>query len=314
MPESPENRLSGSDIEHFAWLSDFEIVDRKSQVLLPVHLPVVSWLANELQAAWPGIGGLCLAHFLVLRARLRATKPPATVSVIIPCRNERGTVEEAVRRLPAFGSALEIIFVNSHSTDGTKEEVTRVIAAYPQRTIKLLDQQDLQGKAGAVRLGFAQASHEVLIILDGDLTVPPESMPKFYEALVAGKGELINGARLVYPLKKGAMRTLNKLGNRFFSWAFSLLIRQTIRDTLCGSKALWRSDYRRIAAGRAFLGDLDPFGDFDLLLGAARLNLKIVDLPIRYLPRSYGRTNIHRFRHGWLLLRMTWRAFWRRKR
>jgi len=209
---------------------------------------------------------------------------------------------------------LEIIFVNSHSTDGTREEVQRVMAAYPQRRIKLLDQEDQQGKAGAVRLGFAQASHEVLIILDGDLTVPPESMPKFYEALVGGKGELINGARLVYPLKKGAMRTLNKLGNRFFSWAFSLLIKQTIRDTLCGTKALWRSDYRRIAAGRAFLGDLDPFGDFDLLLGAARLNLKIVDLPVRYLPRSYGKTNIHRFRHGWLLLHLTWRAFWRLKR
>jgi SAM-dependent methyltransferase len=312
-PELPVNRLSGSDIEHFAWLSDFEVVARSSQVLLPVHLPVISWLANDCLAAWPGIGRLCLANFLVLRPGAHGHHSPATVSVIIPCRNERGTIEEAVRRLPEFGSALEIIFVNSHSTDGTREEVLRIIAAYPHRTIKLLDQEDRHGKAGAVRLGFAQASHEVLIILDADLTVIPENMPKFYNALVGGKGGLINGVRLVYPLKKDAMRTLNRLGNRFFSWAFSLLLKQTIRDTLCGSKALWRRDYCRIAAGREFLGDLDPFGDFDLLLGAARLNLKIVDLPVRYLPRSYGKTNIHRFRHGWLLLRITWRAFWRLK-
>ncbi len=236
-------------------------------------------------------------------------KPPeqVTCSVIVPCRNEKGNIERAVLKTPDMGRHTEIIFVEGHSQDGTLEECERVKSKYPQRDIKVLV-QDGRGKGDAVRKGFSHAKNDVLMILDADLTVPPEDLPKFFDAIVSGKGEFINGSRLVYQMEKQAMRFLNLLGNKFFSKAFTYLLEQRIRDTLCGTKVLWKEDYKRIIAGRGYFGDFDPFGDFDLLFGAAKLNLRIVEIPIRYRERTYGSTQISRFKHGLLLLKMTFFA------
>jgi glycosyltransferase involved in cell wall biosynthesis len=227
---------------------------------------------------------------------------------VIPCRNEKGNIEAAIQRLPNFGNHQEIIFVDGHSTDGTVEEIQRVIDTYRDRTIRFLA-QDGQGKGDAVRKGFAAATGDILMILDADLTVPPEDLPKFYDAIVCGKGEFINGCRLVYPMEGQAMRFLNLLGNKFFSVAFSWLLNQPLKDTLCGTKVMFREDYLKLAANRHYFGDFDPFGDFDLILGASKLNLKILEVPIRYRDRTYGSTKISRFQHGWLLLKMTFFAF-----
>jgi glycosyltransferase involved in cell wall biosynthesis len=226
-----------------------------------------------------------------------------TVSIIVPARNEAGNIEEIFRRVPDLGVETELVFVEGHSRDGTFEAIEAAMAAHPERPCQLLRQTG-EGKGNAVREGFARARGDVLMILDADLTVPPEDLPRFYAALVSGKGEFINGVRLVYPMEAEAMRFLNLLGNKFFSWAFSFLLGQPVKDTLCGTKVLWRSCYEAIAANRAYFGDFDPFGDFDLLFGAAKLNQKIVDLPIRYRERRYGATNIRRWKHGLLLLRM----------
>jgi glycosyltransferase involved in cell wall biosynthesis len=164
--------------------------------------------------------------------------------------------------------------------------------------------QQSKGKGGAVREAFAAASGDLLFILDADLTMPPEQLPKFYEAMRSGTAEFVNGVRLVYPMEDQAMRFLNMVANKSFSLAFSWLLGQPIKDTLCGTKAMFRADYEAIARHRAYFGDFDPFGDFDLLFGASKLNLRLVDMPIRYAARTYGETNILRWRHGWLLLRM----------
>ena len=198
----------------------------------------------------------------------------------------------------------EFLFVEGNSKDDTEGAIRRAIAANPQLPLRLLKQAG-QGKGDAVRLGFSKARGEVVLILDSDMGVAPEDVPKFVEALVRGKGEFVNGSRLVYPMEGRAMRFLNLVANKCFALLFSWLLGQQVRDTLCGTKALYREDYERIAANRAYFGDFDPFGDFDLLFGAARLNLRIVDLAIRYHERQYGETNISRFRHGWLLLRMS---------
>jgi glycosyltransferase involved in cell wall biosynthesis len=224
--------------------------------------------------------------------------------VIVPARNERGNIEAAVERTPSMGSSMELVFVEGNSSDGTAEAIERVIAAYPGKNIRLVRQGNGVGKGDAVRKGFTAATGDVLMILDADLTMPPEDLPKFFRALASGRGEFINGSRLVYPMEKQAMRFLNTLGNKFFSLAFTWLLDQPFKDTLCGTKVLYRRDYERIAAGRSYFGEFDPFGDFDLLFGAAKLDLKIVEIPIRYRERKYGTTQISRFRHGWLLLRM----------
>ena len=229
--------------------------------------------------------------------------PAPAVSVIIPARNEAGNIAGLIERTPEMGRFTELVFVEGHSSDDTYATIEQAIAQHPERRCKLLRQTG-KGKGDAVRLGFKKAEGDILMILDADMTVPPEDLARFYNALAGRRGELINGVRLVYPIEDQAMRFLNLAGNKFFSLAFTWLLGQPIKDTLCGTKVLWRADYQTIAATRSYFGDFDPFGDFDLLFGAARLGLKIIDLPVRYRSRSYGKTNIDRWRHGWLLLKM----------
>lgn len=312
MPQQQQNWLSPSDIRNLLRLADFEVVKAESRLLCPKKIPFIAGWINRFVAYLPGINRLCLAQYVVARMRGTCLQRDYAVSIVIPCRNERGNIEAAITRLPQFGTRHEIIFVEGHSTDGTADEIRRVMAKYPEQDIQLLIQEG-KGKGDAVRKGFARATGEILMILDADLTMPPEDLPKFYDAIASGKGEFVNGSRLVYPMEQEAMRFLNLLGNKFFSMAFSWLLGERIKDTLCGTKVLFRKDYERIAANRAYFGEFDPFGDFDLLFGASKLNLKIIEVPIRYQERTYGTTNISRFQHGWLLLKMTLYGFLRLK-
>ncbi len=294
-----QNWLTPEDVNTLLSLANFEKIRVVEEILWP--LP---WggLANRfLVRLWP-FQELALSNLVIARpAPQRLTEP--VVSVIVPARNESGNIKAIFERTPRMGRETELVFVEGHSKDDTYAAIEREIAAHPATPSLLLRQTGI-GKADAVRLGFSKARGDVLMILDADLTVPPEDLPRFYEALVSGKGEFINGVRLVYPMEKEAMRTLNFLGNKFFSLAFSWLLGQPIKDTLCGTKVFWKRDYEQIAANRSYFGDFDPFGDYDLIFGAAKLNLKIVDLPIRYRERTYGSTNISRWKHGLLLLRM----------
>ncbi len=311
-PAKPiRNRVSPQDVVNLLELSGFEVLTRTSRILMPKRLPLLTIFLNGFLAnLWP-FSALCLTYWIVARPQAEAREQP-TVSVVCPCRNEEGHVAELVRRLPELGAAIELVFVEGGSTDGTRAEIERQIELHPELDISLLGQPG-RGKGDAVRAGFGAAKHEVLMILDGDLSVRPEDLPKFLRALTDGRGELINGSRLVYDIEPGSMRFLNVLGNRTFSRLFKSVTGQHVKDTLCGTKVLHRRDYDEIAAGRAYFGEFDPFGDFDLLFGASRLGLKIVDMPVRYQPRAYGETNISRWRHGLLLLRMTLFAFWKFK-
>jgi SAM-dependent methyltransferase len=305
-PLLEQNWLTVQDIDNLLGLADFEVVRRWDEILVPLSDRGIAGFANRVLArVWP-LDQAALTHFVVARpaphTRPRATREPR-VSVIVPARNESGNIAAVFERTPDMGAGTELVFIEGHSTDDTYAAIEREIAKHPERTVRVLRQTG-KGKGDAVRAGFEYASGDVLMILDADLTVAPEDLPRFLAALLSGKGEFINGVRLVYPMQKQAMRFFNLLGNKFFSLAFSWLLGQSIKDTLCGTKVLWASDYKRIAHQRHYFGDFDPFGDFDLLFGAARLNLKIVDMPIRYRERTYGTTNIQRWRHGWLLLRM----------
>jgi SAM-dependent methyltransferase len=304
-PKLDQNWLTRQDLRALLSLAGFEIVGHRQDVLLPAPVPGLRALANRyLVKLWP-FRHLALTNVVVARPHPGARELPERprVSVIVPARNEAGNIDRILAEVPQMGGGTEIVFVEGHSTDKTFETIESAIAARPESGARLYRQAG-KGKGDAVRLGFAQAAGEILMILDADLTVAPADLVRFYDALAAGKGEFINGVRLVYPMEDEAMRFFNLLGNKVFSWAFSWLLGQPIKDTLCGTKVLWRTDYERIAANRGYFGDFDPFGDFDLLFGAAKLNLKIVEMPIRYAARRYGTTNIQRWRHGWILLRM----------
>jgi SAM-dependent methyltransferase len=312
MPQRLQNWLPLEDIENLFHLAGYDIVKKGYRLLFPKYVPVFSWIVNNVVARLPLIRRFSLLEVMVARpcrTPEQIVSSEYTCSIVIPCRNEEGNVEDAVRRIPQMGLHDEIIFVDGNSTDGTVAEIERMIRENPEKDIRLIHQGDGVGKGDAVRKGFAAAEGDILMILDADLTVPPEDLPKFYDAIVSDRGEFINGTRLVYPMREGAMRFLNLLGNRLFSHLFTLILEQRFSDTLCGTKVLFRTDYERICRGRDYFGDFDPFGDFDLIFGAVKLNLKIAEVPIRYRERTYGSTKISRFRHGWLLWKMTWKAF-----
>jgi ubiquinone/menaquinone biosynthesis C-methylase UbiE len=304
-----QNWLTREDIKGLLALSSFESVHTWSEILFPLEIPLLTNLLNRYAVKiWP-FRYASLTSFIIARknAPRAATVEAPSVSVIVPSRNEAGNIRDIIARTPEMGRHTQLLFVEGHSTDNTWEVIQTEIERNSERDCRGV-QQSGRGKGDAVRQGFSSATGDILMILDADMTVPPEILPRFYDALVSGKGQFINGVRLVYPMEKQAMRFLNLLGNKFFSLVFSWLLGQPIKDTLCGTKVLWKNDYHKISANRSYFGDFDPFGDFDLLFGAARLHLKIVEVPIRYQSRQYGETNIDRWRHGWMLLKMAFFA------
>ena len=325
--EVRHNWISPTSLGTFLDLADFEIVQVQSGLLFPYELPVLSPVLNSLSHA-PLLDHVTLLRTVVARCRkVRREQQHTSVTVVIPSRNEVGNIEAVVRRLPQMGTHTELLFIDGNSTDGTVEKIHEQISTYTDLDIRFMPQNPLSspdsdtppnlmlklGKGDAIRKAFDCASGEILMILDSDLSVPPEELPRFYDALVYGKGRFANGTRMIYPQQQQSMPFANKLGNVFFSLAFSWLLDQRISDTLCGTKALYRQDYRRIAAQRSYFGNFDPFGDFDLLFGAARLGLPLVEVPVHYGARTYGDSKVRVLKHGTLLLRMSWMAFTRFK-
>ncbi len=314
-PQPQQNWLSMDDVANLLSITGYIPLKRGRRLLIPRQVPGLSYLLNRYVAPLPIVQHFCLTNFVVARPDFRGVpeaEPRAlgkvdeqpTCSVVIPARNEAGNIESAIARMPQLGSHTEIIFVEGHSTDATWEAINRVKRHYRGPFTVKAFQQSGKGKADAVRLGFAESTGDVLMILDADLTVPPEDLLHFFDAIASGQGEFINGSRLLYPRSKKAMPWLNTLANKTFALMFSFLLEQSLKDTLCGTKVLWRKDYERLAAGRSYFGDFDPFGDFDLLFGAAKLNLHLVEVPIRYQPRTYGSSNIAHVKEGLVLLRM----------
>ncbi len=298
-----QNWLAAGDVKNLLGLEGFEVIRTERKLLIPFFIPLVSFIFNRFFANLPFFNQMDLVNLIVARPLELKEEREYTVSIIVPARNEKGNIENAITRLPDFGASQEFVFVEGHSADHTYEEMLRVQEKYKDKNIKVLVQSG-KGKGNAVREGFEAATGEILFILDADLTTPPEEMPKFYEALKKNRGEFINGCRLVYPMEKQAMRFLNLIANKSFGVLFSYLLGQRLKDTLCGTKVLFKKDYEEIRNNRKYFGNFDPFGDFDLLFGAAKLNLRMAEIIVRYKDREYGSTQISRFRHGWLLIKM----------
>jgi SAM-dependent methyltransferase len=301
-----QNWLLKHDIKNLLALSGFEVYRKANTTMFPFYIPLLSSFLNRFLVRMPLFRLLALNSFTF--AKLVPLKQESnnnySVSIVIPARNEAGTIESAIQRIPSFGKSQELIFVEGNSTDNTWEVLNQVKEKYSvTHNIKII-QQDGKGKNDAVKKGFSMATGDVLMILDADLTMPPEELPKFYNAIATGQGDFIIGSRLVYEMENGAMRLLNLFGNKFFSFVFSWMLSQPIKDTLCGTKVIFRNDYHKLISNQKFFGDFDPFGDFDLIFGAYKLNLHMIEIPIRYRERIYGSTNISRFKNGMVLIKM----------
>lgn len=302
-PNLPQNWLTKDDILNLLYLEGFETILSKGEILIPAKIPLLQNFLNRYLAKIFPFNLLTLTQFIVARYPNCALSDKPIVSVVVPARNEEGNIPQIFNRVPRMGGGTELIFVEGGSSDNTYTAIEKEILNRPEMNVKLFKQPG-KGKCDAVRKGFREATGDILMILDADLTVPPEDLPRFFNAIIEGKAEYVNGVRLVYPMQDRAMRFLNFLGNKCFSLAFSWLLDRPIKDTLCGTKVITKSNYKKLEKNRSYFGDFDPFGDFDMLFGAAKLNLKFVDLPVRYCERKYGETNISRLSHGWLLIKM----------
>ena len=303
-PRRYSNWLTQKQCRSVIELAGFEVVRQDKFLMIPFYIPLISTLFNKYISHLPLLKHMSLVEYFICRPRPTGAVTAPSVSVIIPARNERGNMRPALERMPRFTGALEVIFVEGHSKDGTWEEIEALMKerdwGFPIKAYK----QTGKGKGDAVRLGFDKAENDLLMILDADLTVQPEELPRFYQVLADRRAEYVHGTRLIYPMEDEAMRPLNWLGNKFFSATLTFLLGQTMSDTLCGTKCMWREAYLRLAAGRSYFGEFDPFGDFDLIFGSSKLSLKIVEIPVHYKSRTYGETQIRRFRDGLLLLQM----------
>lgn len=303
--QSELNHFSSRDIENFLYLADFEVIKEERAILLPISIPVLNFIFNKIIAKLPLVNKLCFLQISIVRKIPKDANANYSVSVISPCKNERDNIADLVKRIPNIGKSTEIIIVDDKSNDGTGDEVKRLIKEFPNKNIKLVLGPGIC-KAKAVREGFKHAGGDVLMILDGDITVPPEELPYFYEAIASGKGEFINGSRMVYQMEKEAMRPFNIVGNKFFSMVLSYLLGIKIEDTLCGTKVFLKSDYERMIKFFGSWGE-DRWGDYDLLFSACKINLKIIDMPVHYVNRVYGETKMNkRIKNGLIMLKMCW--------
>jgi SAM-dependent methyltransferase len=306
------NWVNENDLRGFLKLAGFRPVHKHSLMLLPKRIPLLSWLLNEVVGRLPGIRRLCMMQAMVARPITEARNPAdMSVSVIVPCRNEEGNIQPAVERIPEMGKFTEIIFCDDKSTDRTADEVRRMQAAYPWKNVRLVNGPGIC-KAENVWTGFRAATGDIMMILDADLSVMPEELPLFFNALVRGRGDFVNGSRLVYPMQERAMKFANMLGNKAFGLAFSFLLDHRIKDTLCGTKGLWRRDWKGLEKNLGSWGIKDMWGDYELLFGASRLQLEIAEIPVHYQERIHGVTKMTKvFANGWRMLGICWHA-WRR--
>ena len=302
MPEGPHNFLEHRNLSKFIETIDFAINQTGYLLLFPKYLPLFSWFANSVGVRIWGINKFSFVHYMILRPLPKnETDLGFGCSVVIPCYNEEGNIEEAVRRTPKMGKYTEIIVVNDGSTDKTADKVRVLQAEFSN--LCLIDYSPNRGKGYAVKEGFNAATQEVMMILDADMSVMPEELPYFFNILNKGLCDFVNGTRLVYPMQDQAMKFLNLLGNKGFSLIMTFIAGQHLTDTLCGTKAMYKKDYRYIKLG------VDKWGDFDLLFGAAKLGHKIMEIPVHYTRRRSGESKMHAFRHGLHLLKACFRGF-----
>lgn len=302
--------VTNADIRNLSKLCNFEVVRLRNVGYVPFKFYGIGDVINKIMPSIPLLRWLSVASIVVLRP-VKVYKSKPSISIVIPARNEAGNIENALKRLPKMtGVDVEVIYVEGNSTDNTWEEIQRVVTLDEYKHFNpVAMQQPGKGKKDATMTGFNAATKDIVTVLDADLTMPPEAMPRFYEAYRSGQADMVNGTRLMYPMEDEAMRFLNRLGNLFFAKALSQVLDVTFGDSLCGTKLFSRRDHERYLRWLEDFGDFDPFGDFQMLFPSAELCLGTVDVPIVYKARTYGSTNINRFRDGFILLKMTLQGF-----
>jgi hypothetical protein len=310
--EGIHNWLSVGDVTMYLSGAAFDVTRIFRHTMMPLSLFGIGSLINGFFDLFPFFDMFKLDQFIIARPLPILSEKadiPQSVTICLTVRNERGNIEPIVKKLPLLCDRQEILFVEGHSTDGTREEIERVIATNPEKNIRVIGQPG-KGQGDAIRVGFKEAQGEVIILYEGDGTSDPRDLYYVWEAMQSKRFEFIEGSRLVYPFHTKAMPWTNKIGNMIFAKWFSFFLGQRVTDVLSGIKAILKKDYELLYTQWGFLGVPDPFGDFELLYGAARMGLKFGEIPIHYYPRPYGTPKTRVLFHGLRLLAMAIRGYW----
>ena len=242
---------------------------------------------------------LGIKTYIIFRPAI-ITNSKNSKSIIIPAKNEEGNLVELVSRIPKFENT-EIIFSYGKSKDNTLKVMKQITQSNKLFKFKLV-KQTKNGKANAVWEALNVVENDLIAILDADISVDPETLSDFFDIIEKNNADFVNGTRLIYDMEKNSMRFLNRIGNRFFQFFISKIIKEALTDSLCGTKVFKKSYLNDLYFWQNIFGKKDPFGDFDLIFAAAYSGQKIVEMPIVYRERKYGTTQIARFKDGFKLL------------
>ena len=297
--------ISLNQLENIANLTNFVVLEKGYRTLIPKYIPFLSDIINSLFLKVPIIKRVGILQYIVLLKSDPPKKSNLSCSIVVPCFNEEGNVEDCIKKCPKVGKFTELIIVDDGSSDKTYQIAQGLLKKYP--FVRVISYKPNRGKAHAVERGFSSAKGDIIMVWDADRTVPENELYLFYDALATGKARFANGTRLLYPMEDQAMKWLNLVGNKIFSLIFSWILSTPISDTLCGTKALFKKDYKKIKMGN------EPWGDFDLLFGASDLGLKIIEIPVHYRKRVAGESKMKVFKHGLMLAKMAFIGAFRLK-
>ncbi len=295
--------INSTIVLNIAKVTGLEFVTQRNKQIFPFRMLGLGSLINNILEIlfFPFSFGIRIYSILNQQEKFNEEKKYSK-SIIIPAKNEEKNLKPLLNQIPELEEDHEIILAIGDSEDKTYEVAKEIKEArcWPFE-VKVIKQTG-KGKANAVWEAVEEASKEVIIILDADISVNPETIVQFNSVIDTGKASFVNGTRLIYGMESGAMRIVNNLGNRIFQYIVSIIIGQKITDSLCGTKVFFRKDFNKIKLWKELVQMKDPFGDFDMIFTAGYFGLKILEIPVRYQARVYGVTQIKRFRDGYKLI------------
>tara|TARA_B110000977_G_scaffold125183_1_gene160299 strand:+ start:1495 stop:2904 length:1410 start_codon:yes stop_codon:yes gene_type:complete len=286
------NFLPYSNLRKIFLNTNFEIVKNEKIIFFPFQFSLLTKFINQI-FRFPVLNFFCMINLTVLKKvqKKNYQAEGKKISFIIPCKNEGGNIKFFYEKIINSTINAEFLFGNDNSSDNTLDEIKKLQQAIPNKEIKIYDGPGVC-KSENVYKGINLASGEIILIYDADLTVSFDDLVNSINLLLKTDADFINCTRMIMPQQKNAMKFLNFYGNLFFAFLFSILFKQKITDTLCGTKIFFKKDWEQIKKYNNTWGAKDLWGDFDLLLGAYKNNLKIVENPISYTDRKEDETKM----------------------
>ena len=286
------NFLPYSYLDNLFSICNLEVIRNEKIITLPIYIPFFTNLINRIFRL-PLLNIFCLSNITILKKKDQnfSNNKDLRVSFIIPCKNEENNIKTFENEIKNSNQSNEYLFGDDNSMDKTIDEIDKLSKKLNNNKILKYNGPGVC-KSENVYKGIELSSGDIIVVYDADLTVDFKDVEFSIDILKNTNADFINCTRMIYPQKDGAMKFSNFIGNSIFANLFSLLFRKKITDTLCGTKIFFKKDWVKIKKNITGLGVKDLWGDFDLLIGAYKNNLKITEVPVTYHERKEDNTKM----------------------